>query len=68
MATTPKTTPRSTLSLAQLESHLWGAADILRGSMDRVDYKGCGHEVWGKGDRLGCDSYCCPPKSYGQLV
>jgi type I restriction enzyme M protein len=29
----------SVLTLAQLESHLWGAADILRGSIDAADYK-----------------------------
>ncbi|MDE3076148.1 MAG: hypothetical protein KGJ86_12040 [Chloroflexota bacterium] len=29
----------SRLTLAQLESHLWGAADILRGSIDSADYK-----------------------------
>jgi type I restriction enzyme M protein len=27
------------LTLQQLESHLWGAADILRGKIDRSDYK-----------------------------
>ena len=44
MATTPDTATRSTLSLAQLESHLWGAADILRGSIDSADYK---HYIFG---------------------
>jgi type I restriction enzyme M protein len=33
-----------TLTLAQLESHLWGAADILRGSIDSADYK---HYIFG---------------------
>ena len=28
------------LSVAQLEKHLWAAADILRGSIDSSDYKG----------------------------
>jgi type I restriction enzyme M protein len=32
------------LTLAQLESHLWGAADILRGSIDSADYK---HYIFG---------------------
>lgn len=27
------------LTLQQLESHLWGAADILRGKIDSSDYK-----------------------------
>jgi Type I restriction-modification system methyltransferase subunit len=27
------------ISLDKLESHLWGAADILRGSIDSADYK-----------------------------
>lgn len=33
-----------TLSLQQLEQHLWGAADILRGSIDSSDYK---HYIFG---------------------
>jgi predicted transport protein len=28
-----------TLTLQELESHLWGAANILRGSIDSSDYK-----------------------------
>ena len=32
------------LSLQQLESHLWGAADILRGKIDASDYK---HYIFG---------------------
>jgi type I restriction enzyme M protein len=32
------------LSLAQLESHLWRAADILRGAIDAADYK---HYIFG---------------------
>jgi len=32
------------LSLQQLESHLWKAADILRGSIDSGDYK---HYIFG---------------------
>jgi len=32
------------LTLQQLESHLWGAADILRGSIDAADYK---HYIFG---------------------
>lgn len=34
----------SVLTLQQLESHLWGAADILRGSIDAADYK---HYIFG---------------------
>ena len=34
----------TTLSLAQLENHLWRAADILRGSIDSGDYK---HYIFG---------------------
>jgi hypothetical protein len=30
---------RSTLTVDQLERHLWSAADILRGSIDSSDYK-----------------------------
>ena len=29
----------SKLTLSELESHLWGAADILRGKIDSADYK-----------------------------
>ena len=36
--------PSSKLTLAQLESHLWGAADILRGKIDSSDYK---HYIFG---------------------
>jgi type I restriction enzyme M protein len=32
------------LTLPQLEQHLWGAADILRGSIDSADYK---HYIFG---------------------
>ncbi len=32
------------LTLQQLESHLWGAADILRGKIDSSDYK---HYIFG---------------------
>src|SRR3954470_22316909 len=28
-----------TLTLSQLEQHLWGAADILRGPVDQADFK-----------------------------
>ena len=36
-----RTVPSSkALSVAQLEKHLWAAADILRGSIDSSDYKG----------------------------
>ena len=34
----------SVLTLSQLEAHLWGAADILRGSIDAADYK---HYIFG---------------------
>ncbi len=34
----------ATLTLAQLEAHLWRAADILRGSIDSGDYK---HYIFG---------------------
>lgn len=34
----------TTLSLSQLETHLWRAADILRGSIDSGDYK---HYIFG---------------------
>lgn len=34
----------TTLSLAQLETHLWRAADILRGSINSGDYK---HYIFG---------------------
>ncbi|WP_420125876.1 type I restriction-modification system subunit M [Longimicrobium sp.] len=34
----------SKLTLQQLEAHLWGAADILRGSIDSGDYK---HYIFG---------------------
>ena len=46
--TEPRTSPQlsdpSKLTLAQLESHLWGAADILRGKIDSSDYK---HYIFG---------------------
>jgi len=36
----PQTTPPPDVKLQQLESHLWGAANILRGSpLDRTDWK-----------------------------
>jgi type I restriction enzyme M protein len=34
----------STITLQQLESHLWGAANILRGKIDSSDYK---HYIFG---------------------
>lgn len=37
-------TSSSRITLQQLESHLWGAADILRGSIDSGDYK---HYIFG---------------------
>ena len=37
-ATLPGTEP-DLLTLATLESHLWAAADKLRGSIDSADYK-----------------------------
>lgn len=37
-------TATSKLTLAHLERHLWGAADILRGSIDSGDYK---HYIFG---------------------
>src|SRR5690554_617505 len=41
----PSTTQQQpTLTLERLESHLWGAADILRGSIDSADYK---HYIFG---------------------
>jgi type I restriction enzyme M protein len=36
--------PNTKLTLTQLESHLWGAADILRGKIDSSDYK---HYIFG---------------------
>lgn len=38
------TPPNTKLTLQQLESHLWGAADILRGKIDSSDYK---HYIFG---------------------
>jgi type I restriction enzyme M protein len=43
VSTTEPTVARR-LTLAQLEGHLWGAADILRGSIDSADYK---HYIFG---------------------
>ena len=34
----------SQLTLAELERHLWGAADLLRGSIDSGDFK---HYIFG---------------------
>ena len=34
----------SQLTLAELETHLWGAADLLRGSIDSGDFK---HYIFG---------------------
>ncbi|MEL6443097.1 MAG: type I restriction-modification system subunit M [Bacteroidota bacterium] len=39
----PPTQPQS-LTLAELERHLWGAADLLRGSIDSGDFK---HYIFG---------------------
>lgn len=39
-----KTSDKRTMTLQELESHLWGAADILRGSIDSADYK---HYIFG---------------------
>lgn len=36
--------PNGKLTLQKLESHLWGAANILRGSIDAADYK---HYIFG---------------------
>lgn len=38
------TPDKAKLTLQQLETHLWGAADILRGSIDSADYK---HYIFG---------------------
>ena len=40
----PANAPASKLTLPQLERHLWGAADLLRGSIDAADYK---HYIFG---------------------
>ncbi len=40
----PEAKPGEKLSLPQLERHLWGAADILRGSIDSGDFK---HYIFG---------------------
>jgi type I restriction enzyme M protein len=37
--TSPQSPARPTLSQQELERHLWGAADILRGTVDAGDYK-----------------------------
>lgn len=36
--------PVAKITQQQLESHLWGAADILRGKIDSSDYK---HYIFG---------------------
>ncbi|MEM1054389.1 MAG: class I SAM-dependent DNA methyltransferase [Bacteroidota bacterium] len=41
---TPPGASSGTLTLAQLERHLWGAADLLRGSIDSGDFK---HYIFG---------------------
>jgi type I restriction enzyme M protein len=41
---TTNSQPNTKLTLQQLESHLWGAADILRGKIDSSDYK---HYIFG---------------------
>ena len=41
MATVQPLVDNTKLTLTKLESHLWGAADILRGSIDSSDYKHC---------------------------
>ncbi len=39
IAIAPSTSPPSRLTQAQLERHLWAAADILRGKIDAADFK-----------------------------
>ena len=43
-AKTTESTETSELTLAELERHLWGAADLLRGSIDSGDFK---HYIFG---------------------
>ena len=44
MAQAPLVETKNELTLTQLEKHLWGAADILRGRIDSSDYK---HYIFG---------------------
>lgn len=43
-------TMASTLTLPQLETHLWGAANLLRGRIDSSDFK---HFIFGRRLRPG---------------